>query len=295
MNATQSTLFEINTQKPLLPLLKWAGGKRDLAPRLARMYEPYRKTHVWVEPFCGGLGAVLGVMPEKAILSDVNPYLINLYGHIKEGVKNTVDLKGWYWENTEERFYRIRSHFNFLGKNPYGLSSKGYEDLALHFYYLNRTCFRGLCRFSKKGSFNVPWGKYKKPVVDHNFSLYQKVFEGWLFWTNDYQETLNLIKNWNPSHKHCDIGVNHFIYADPPYDDGFVNYSGTFTWDDQVNLATQLSEMNCPVVASNKATERIIELYKSLGFDIEIISMARRISCDGNRDRVDEILASKNI
>jgi Site-specific DNA methylase len=42
--------------KQLTPFLKWAGGKTWLAPRLAEMYEPFRKSHTWVEPFCGAFG-----------------------------------------------------------------------------------------------------------------------------------------------------------------------------------------------------------------------------------------------
>ena len=51
-----------------------------------------------------------------------------------------------------------------------------------------------------------------------------------------------------------------FIYADPPYDDGFPQYSeGGFGWDDQVRLAEWLVRHPGPVLLSNKATGRIME------------------------------------
>lgn len=253
----------------LTPFLKWAGGKTWLAPRLAGLYEPFRKTHTWVEPFCGALGATLGVMPERAILSDVNPHLIDLYRNIADGMKN----ERW-WENTKEQFEEIKSHFNSLHvpNNP-----------AL-FYYLNRTCFNGLCRFNRKGEFNVGYGKYKKPKLDHDFSQYRDAFKGWKFFN----------KSWDRFDWYRDI-ENLFAYADPPYDAGFTGYSGSFTWDDQVNLASTLAALNCPVVASNKATDRIIDLYTGLGFHIEIVSAPRKISCNGDRSNVDEILATRNL
>ena len=255
--------------KPLTPFLKWAGGKTWLAPRLAEMYEPFRDTHTWVEPFCGALGATLGVMPERAILSDVNPHLIELYKNIADGMENEQ-----WWENTKEQFDEIKSHFNSpnLPNNP-----------AL-FYYINRTCFNGLCRFNRKGEFNVGYGKYKEPKLDHDFSLYQEAFKGWQFFN----------KSWDCFDWYRDI-ESLFAYVDPPYDGGFTGYSGSFTWDDQVSLASSLATLNCPVVASNKATDRIVDLYQGLGFDLQYIDVRRRIACNGDRTSVSEILATRNL
>ena len=87
----------------------------------------------------------------------------------------------------------------------------------------------------------------------------------------------------------------YFIYADPPYDAGFTSYSGAFDWTDQVKLALALASLDCPVVASNKATDRIIDLYKGLGFLIEYVEAPRRISCNGDRKPATEMLATKNI
>ncbi|HEY3384158.1 MAG TPA: DNA adenine methylase [Vicinamibacterales bacterium] len=33
------------------------------------------------------------------------------------------------------------------------------------FYYLNRTGYNGLCRFNRRGAFNVPFGKYRRVTV----------------------------------------------------------------------------------------------------------------------------------
>jgi len=259
----------------LTPFLKWAGGKTWLASKLAEMFEPYRESHTWVEPFCGGLGATLGVMPKKAILSDVNPHLINLYQHIADGMPNLN-----HWQNTKEEFENVKHRFNHRMGDSFN---------AQAFYYLNRTCFNGLCRFNQKGKFNVGYAKYKKPKLDHDFSLYQKTFEGWEFHDLDYFESLKLFKQYREWRR------DHFIYADPPYDAGFTSYSGAFDWTDQVKLALALASLDCPVVASNKATDRIIDLYKGLGFLIEYVEAPRRISCNGDRKPATEMLATKNI
>jgi DNA adenine methylase len=284
---TQLNLIPDTEQEKLTPFLKWLGCKTEVAPRLAEIYTPFRDTHTWVEPFCGALGAALGVMPKYALLNDVNRHLINLYRQVKGGLENEVQ-NPFAWVNDKEHYYKNRHNFNEYVKAFDCLNPRQLEKAALHFYYLNRTGYRGLCRFSKKTGFNVPWGKYKNPIVDHDFALYQKAFKDWTFCNSDYGTLLFGVENGQTQQA-------FFIYADPPYDDGFVNYSGDFTWEDQVKLAETLAALNCPVVASNKATDRIQNLYKSLGFDIEIISVKRKISCKGDRSPVDEILATKNV
>jgi len=273
VNGLQLSLLPDTKQKPLTPFLKYAGGKTWLAPKLKELYAPYRSTHKWVEPFCGALGATLGVMPENALLNDVNPHLINLYREIELGLQSPSS-----WLNSKEMFGYIKEIFN----SSLDISSSWWRAKA--FYYLNRTCFNGLCRFNLKGEFNTPYGKYKKPKLDHDFALYREAFTSWRFFN----------KSWDEFDWYRDI-ENLFVYVDPPYDGGFVNYSGAFAWEDQVNLAETLAALDCPIVASNKATDRIVSLYESLNFSVEIVSARRRISGNGDRSPVDEILATKNL
>ena len=257
----------------LTPLLKWAGSKTWLAPKLKELYEPYRLNHTWVEPFCGALGATLGVMPYKALLTDSNKHLINLYRYIDSGQSNNLADR---WDNTEETYYSVRAFFNRF--------HLGDPMEVLAFYWLNRHCYRGLCRFNQKGEFNVPYGNYKKPKVDHDFGLYHQAFKHWDFFCLDWEEAV------------YGIPSQSFVYADPPYDDSYVGYQKNgFDWDDQVQLAIRLGKLKCPVVISNKATERILDLYEVNGFNTEIIEVPRRISCDGNRKPVLEMLATKNV
>jgi DNA adenine methylase len=49
------------------------------------------------------------------------------------------------------------------------------------------------------------------------------------------------------------------------------------------------------VVASNQATDRILELYGALGFEIELHDGPRRISCTGDRKPALEMLAKRGL
>ncbi len=76
---------ETQKRENLKPPLKWAGGKRWLVSHLRQMYLPHRHRRL-VEPFCGGLAVTLGLLPEKALLNDINPHLINFYRWVQKGL-----------------------------------------------------------------------------------------------------------------------------------------------------------------------------------------------------------------
>ena len=252
------------------PPLKWAGGKRWLVPHLKPIWEQNSQRR-YVEPFCGGLAVVLGLQPKKALLNDINPHLINFYRQVRSGLDMRIEMR-----NDEKLFYRHRERFNQLVKDGKAHSQEG----AQLFYYLNRTCFNGLCRFNKGGDFNVPFGTYKTINYANGFGEYAKPFKRWRFNNEDIER--------------LKIDAEDFVYADPPYDVEFTTYSaGGFSWDDQVRTARRLAQHRGPVVISNQATPRIVELYESLGFELRYLDGPRRISCTGDRTAAREVLAVK--
>lgn len=254
------------------PPLKWAGGKRWLVPHLATLWQPYSSRR-YVEPFCGGLAAALGLGPQSALLSDLNPHLINFYSQVQTGLEITIEMR-----NEEKLFYRQRSRFNKLIRDGNWKSAEG----AQLFYYLNRTCFNGLCRFNQSGEFNVPFGSHKSINYANNFMDLRTAFRKWTFTNNDIES--------------LPVERDDFVYADPPYDVEFTTYSaGGFSWDDQVRTAEWLARHPGPVVLSNQATTRIVELYKKLGFEISYLNGPRRISCTGDRSAAKEVLAVKRL
>jgi DNA adenine methylase len=264
----------------LRPPLKWAGGKRWLVPYLERFWRPSKDVRL-VEPFVGGLSVALGLRPKHALLNDVNPHPVNLYRWIQKGLVIDQPLL-----NSASAFEVNRRRFNSLVKTARGRNSKVAATL---FYYLNRTCFNGLCRFNRAGEFNVPFGRYKTIEYRTDFREYGPIMREWEFTVEDF-EALHL----DPT---------DFVYADPPYDSdntqggGFTSYSKTpFGWEEQVRLASWLARHHGPVVLSNHATGRILDLYREAGFKMTIINDApRMISCNGDRTPAREVLATLNL
>ncbi len=257
---------------PLPPALKWAGGKRWLIPALSPIWQPH-KTKRLVEPFAGGLAVSLGLLPAKALLNDANPHLVNFWFQLRQGLITNLDMR-----NDTELFYQHRTRFNELIREEKAQTPEG----AALFYYLNRTGFNGLCRFNSSGFFNVPFGRYRKINYTTDFTSYKPVLKDWDFTAGDFEKLR--------------IRPGDFIYADPPYDTPFTTYSaGGFNWDDQVRLANWLVKHPGPVVVSNQATERILNLYRGLKFEIQLLDAPRMISCTGDRTKAREMLAVRGI
>jgi DNA adenine methylase len=254
------------------PPLKWAGGKRWQVPFLEQIWRRHSHRRL-VEPFCGGLAVTLGLLPDRALLNDTNPHLVSFYEWLKRGLHVEIACR-----NDERLYYRHRTRFNAL------LEVGGFRssEAASLFYYLNRTGYNGLCRFNRRGEFNVPFGRYKKIGYRTDFSAYVLRFAHWEFSNHDF-ETLVL----DPS---------DFVYADPPYDVEFTHYAqGGFSWQDQERAARFFAAHRGPVILVNQATRRVERLYRALGYDIDFLEAPRRISCTGDRSPAREIVATLNV
>jgi DNA adenine methylase len=141
-----------------------------------------------------------------------------------------------------------------------------------------------LYRVNRRDKFNVPIGSYSYIDYKREFGLHQRVLlnANCEFMTGDFADVT--------------LRSDDFVYADPPYDQTFDQYTAArFSWDDQQRLAYWLAQHSGPVVASNLATPRIIALYEHLGFTLTYLNAPRKISCNGNRTPAREMLATRNL
>ncbi|MCA1811503.1 MAG: Dam family site-specific DNA-(adenine-N6)-methyltransferase [Halobacteriales archaeon] len=260
-------------ERPLLsPPLKWAGGKRWLLPELQKLWKSNEHRRL-VEPFVGGMAVALGLRPEHTLLNDINPHVVNFYRWLGRGLKLTVP-----GSNDAETFYSNRRRFNELVLAGKGSS----KECAMLFYYLNRNCYNGLCRFNKKGGFNTPHGRYVRPQYIEDLTAYKMALLGWEMECGDFDR--------------LELRPEDLIYADPPYDNAFTDYAaGGFRWEDQVRLANWLAGHKGPVIASNHATPRVVALYRERGFKVRTLDAPRMISSSGDRTPAKEMLATRGI
>lgn len=231
------------------PFLKWPGGKRWIAPKLAScIKECLRSTYY--EPFLGGGSVFFVLQPSNAVLSDVNDDLVNTYLQVRDKHEKVLTLLKELPVSRDD-YYRVR------GEEP-----DNDIESAARFLYLNRTAFGGIYRLNKSGKFNVPFGGgertpqilWKEPLLKNaSVALTNARLQ-----TGDFETILDAAK------------PGDVVYCDPTYtvsheNNSFRRYNEkNFTWGDQVRLvssAKAAADRGVSVMVSNAYHKCIKELY----------------------------------
>ncbi|ECO0810437.1 Dam family site-specific DNA-(adenine-N6)-methyltransferase [Salmonella enterica subsp. enterica serovar Newport] len=263
---------------PSLPFLKWAGGKRRSLDTLQRWLPSPDEVECLVEPFVGGASVFLGTDYRQYLLADINADLIDVYLHVRDNPSGLVRrLERLFLHGNNETAYREnREEFNRIHAGP--------EKSAL-FIYLNQHCFNGICRYNKKGIFNVPFGRRKSAYIpEAEIMAFARKTERChvSFFHAGFEDTLKMTTAGMFS------GMSCAVYCDPPYlpvsqTAGFTTYSGDeFTVADHERLAGCLAELHgrkgMPVVISASDTPLSHRIYGQAGFRLYGHQVSRMVS-----------------
>ena len=296
-----------STESSVRPLLKWAGGKRQLLPALGVYYpQAFRR---YIEPFVGsgavffhlsGTGRLDG---HPVLLADVNRDLIGCYRTLRDRPDAVVALLSslerehrasgdvCYYDVRDRRFNPARAALPDGAAYP--------PSLAAMLIFLNRTGFNGLFRLNRDGAFNVPAGRYASPRIcdaDHVHAV-AGVFRtpGLSIELQPFDVTL------------AEAGEGDFVYCDPPYAPlsptaSFASYTaGGFTAFDQRRLQRAViaaCARGAHVVLSNSSAPEIVSLYTSAeavraGLRVYRVPARRAINSRASgRGPVDELIVS---
>ncbi len=286
MNNTESIFAWHQENKPK-PFVKWVGGKRQLLKqfKMMNLYPPkdFNPSKArYFEPFVGGGAVFFDLLPQKAVLSDLNSELIITYNVIKNDVGKLIKSLKKYKHN-KEYFLKIRERV------PEKLSD---VERASRFIYLNKTCFNGMYRVNLSGKFNVPFGSQANPLICD---------EGNLLKVSDALKNVKIIKqDYKQVLKNAKKG--DFIYFDPPYyplnrTSSFTGYTADgFLEKEQEELKNayfELHKKGCFVMLSNSNTEFIKKLYSNLDKKIKVhkVDATRMINSDATkRGKIKEVL-----
>ena len=260
------------------PFVKWAGGKRQLLHEIERRL-PYT-WNTYYEPFVGGGALLVNLQNEerisKAVISDLNSELINLYNVVKKNPHTLIDaLSCKEFENSKDAFRNLKNEFNTLT----GRSGNNVRRAAL-LLYLNKHGYNGLWRVNSKGKFNVPFGRYSKRSMpaEHSIVKFSKMLKNVKILNQDFEHAVKSAKK------------GDFVYFDPPYHPvsktaNFTDYnSNGFTFDDQKRLAdvfARLSKKGVQLMLSNSKVSEIEDLF--VGCTIDTVEAKRFINCNGKR------------
>lgn len=222
------------------PIVKWSGGKSDELDRiLPHMPDDY---DTYVEPFMGGGALFFHLEPTKAIVNDIHPELITFYRALQNGdgdaIYNMMKDNG----NDQDTYYKVRDV----------LKPETDVEKAFQFYYLRKTCYRGMLRYNKSGGFNIPFGRYKTCNYEELKNPdYRRLLQNAQIMNNDFEDVFN----------NCN-SPNNFCFIDQPYDSVFTDYGYCrFDKKDQERLAKcfKATTMKCLMVVGE--TDYIRELY----------------------------------
>ena len=272
-------------KNPLVsPILKWVGGKRQLLDSIEPLIPP---CSTYYEPFIGGGAVFFSRQPDKAVINDSNPELINVYLMIKNEPEALIEkLKEHKANSSEEYYYAVRA----LDRDKSIFVNMTNVERAARIIYLNKTCYNGLFRVNSSGEFNSPWGRYNNPNITNETTI--RALHTYLNKANitikcgDYQDALRGIRK------------GAFVYFDPPYmpissSASFTGYTaGGFGEQEQMALKEQCDALNAKGIKfllSNSACPFIEELYKD--YIIEHVNAKRTINANPEkRGEIEEVL-----
>lgn len=271
-----------------MPLVKWAGGKRQL---LAALND--RLPHDWndfYEPFFGGGAFFISLHNQgrisRAVIGDLNSELVNFYQVVKTCPGDLVTaLSDDTLENSAGAYKRLKDEFNEIVPDRENAVRR-----AALFVFLNKHGYNGLWRVNSRGKFNVPFGRYTKRSLPSasSIQLFSTMLRRVTIQDTDFEKTVKNARR------------GDFIYFDPPYQPlsktaRFTGYNcAGFSLDDQKRLAgvfRKLSKRGVQVMLSNSKVQEIEDLYE--GYTIDTVAATRCISCKGeSRSGTSEIIVT---
>lgn len=213
--------------KVITPPIKSQGIKTKLVPAIMRLVSDYSGR--WIEPFLGTGVVAFNSNAKKALLSDINPHLINFYKRLQSKEITPLDIQSFLYsegeklknadENGAGYYKEVRARFN-----------TNFD--SLDFLFLSRAGFNGMIRFNKNGNWNIPFCKkperfaraYVTKIVHQAENCLHKMTLNWQFENKDFRDII------------LQADENDFIYCDPPYAGRYVDYYSGWTEKDEHDL-----------------------------------------------------------
>ena len=257
------------------PILKWAGGKRQLLPAL-RPYYPAAFDR-YLEPFLGS-GAVFldchnrGLLDGRTVtLSDINADVIGCYRMVRDDVDAVIAsltaLEDGHRDGGRVHFYDVRDgRFNAIRRDLHASARPELAytpELAAMLIYLNRTGYNGLFRVNRRGAFNVPAGRYSHVRICDAPNLRR------LSAALRRPRLTLAVRSFEEALREGARG--DFVYLDPPYapvsrTSHFTSYTAArFGPSEQQRLqrlVVRLARRGAAVLLSNSVAPDIRRLYK---------------------------------
>ena len=254
--------------------MNYTGGKYKLLHQIEPLFP--ENINLFVDLFTGGGNIAANVKANKIVANDCEENIIGIYktfqkydnvdeliGQIEEIIKTyglTID--------NMEAYNKFRNDYNSLktsqGNYPPPLSS---YNINILLYVLICYSFNHQYRFNSKGEFNMPFGKersqWNENMKNNLINFHRRIKEKDIVFLNKDFRQLKVDK----------LGINDFVYCDPPYLITCATYNEKDGWnqeceEDLLNLLDELNTKKIKFALSNvlyskgKTNDLLIEWSK---------------------------------
>lgn len=221
------------SEKYIKSCCNYQGGKYKLLSQIIPLFPDNINT--FVDLFGGGFNVGINVKADRVIYNDLESHVVELLEYLKEHdtdkLLEEIDLLIEKYKLTKENsegYLDLRNYYNKEDNSP------------ITFYTLLCYAFNYQIRFNQQGLYNMPFGKNRSsfnPVLRKKFvSFVEELHRGDYTFYNLSFDKFDFDK----------LGVNDFVYCDPPYLNSVATYNENNGWtkDDEVTLLLELDALN---------------------------------------------------
>lgn len=253
--------------------MNYTGGKYKLLHQIEPLFP--EDINLFVDLFTGGGNIAVNVKANKIVANDCEENIIGIYqtfqkydnvdeliGQIEEIIKTyglTID--------NMEAYNKFRNDYNSLKTSQGNYPPLSSYNINILLYVLICYSFNHQYRFNSKGEFNMPFGKersqWNENMKNNLINFHRQIKEKDIVFLNKDFRQLKVDK----------LGINDFVYCDPPYLITCATYNEKDGWnqeceEDLLNLLDELNTKKIKFALSNvlyskgKTNELLIEWSK---------------------------------
>ena len=253
--------------------MNYTGGKYKLLHQIEPLFP--EDINLFVDLFTGGGNIAVNVKANKIVANDCEENIIGIYqtfqkydnvdeliGQIEEIIKTyglTID--------NMETYNKFRNDYNSLKTSQGNYPPLSSYNINILLYVLICYSFNHQYRFNSKGEFNMPFGKersqWNENMKNNLINFHRQIKEKDIVFLNKDFRQLKVDK----------LGINDFVYCDPPYLITCATYNEKDGWnqeceEDLLNLLDELNTKKIKFALSNvlyskgKTNDLLIEWSK---------------------------------
>lgn len=226
--------------------MNYTGGKYKLLHQIEPLFP--EDINLFVDLFTGGGNIAVNVKANKIVANDCEENIIGIYKTFQKydnvdeligQIEEIIKTYGLTIDNTEA-YNQFRNDYNSLKTSQGNYPPLSSYNINILLYVLICYSFNHQYRFNSKGEFNMPFGKersqWNENMKNNLINFHRRIKEKDIVFLNKDFRQLKVDK----------LGINDFVYCDPPYLITCATYNEKDGWNQECeeDLLKLLDELN---------------------------------------------------